>query len=167
MIDKLTVERIKFLHPKVRDEVMKVYLEEIVPALAGRAICRFAYTLRTDEEQSVLYAQGRSKLYDAKGKRLGIVTNAKAGQSTHNYGLAFDIVLLLNNAKQASWDVKTDFDGDGKADWLEVVEIFKRHGWTWGGDWKFKDMPHFEKTFGMTWQQLSKLKKDKNGYVIF
>lgn len=167
MIDKLTVERIKFLHPKVRDEVMKVYLEEIVPALAGKAICRFAYTLRTDEEQSALYAQGRSKLYDTKGKRLGIVTNAKAGQSTHNYGLAFDIVLLLNNAKQASWDVKTDFDGDGKADWLEVVEIFKRHGWTWGGDWKFKDMPHFEKTFGMTWQQLSKLKKDKNGYVIF
>ena len=167
MVDKITVERIKLLHPKVRDEVMKVYLEEIVPVLDGKAICRFAYTLRTDAEQNALYAQGRSKLYDAKGKRLGIVTNAKAGQSTHNYGLAFDIVLLLNNAKQASWDVKTDFDGDGKADWLEVVEIFKHHGWTLGGDWKFKDMPHFEKTFGMTWQQLSKLKKDKNGYVIF
>jgi peptidoglycan L-alanyl-D-glutamate endopeptidase CwlK len=38
---------------------------------------------------------------------------------------------------------------------MEVVNILKSHGWTWGGDWKsFKDAPHFEKTFGHTWKTL-------------
>jgi peptidoglycan L-alanyl-D-glutamate endopeptidase CwlK len=108
--------------------------------------CRFAYTLRTIKEQNDLYALGRTKLFDANGKRLGIVTNAKGGQSYHNYGLAFDIVLLTKNG--ASWDIITDFDGDGISDWKEIVNIFKKHGYVWGGDWKFKDAPHFEKSFG-------------------
>lgn len=32
--------------------------------------------------------------------------------------------------------MKKDFDGDGKADWMEVVAVFKKYGWEWGGDWK-------------------------------
>lgn len=27
----------------------------------------------------------------------------------------------------------------------KVVEIFKRHGWRWGGDWNVKDYQHFDK----------------------
>jgi peptidoglycan L-alanyl-D-glutamate endopeptidase CwlK len=50
-------------------------------------------------------------------------------------------VLLVDKDKNgtyetASWDIKTDFDGDGKADWMEIVAIFKRYGFEWGGDWK-------------------------------
>jgi peptidoglycan LD-endopeptidase CwlK len=150
-MDKITLQRIQILHPAVREEVMKMY-EEICEALSGRAICRFAYTLRTIEEQNELYAQGRTK----PGK---IVTNAKGGQSFHNYGLAFDIVLLVDKDKNgsfesASWETNVDFDGDGKADWQEVVQIAKSYGWTWGGDWKFTDKPHFEKTFGYSVKQL-------------
>lgn len=153
MEDKVTLDRIKLLHPSLRNEVEHIYKSQIVPALAGRAICRFAYTLRTVAEQDALYALGRTKLFDAKGKRQGIVTKAKGGQSMHNYGLALDIVLIVDN-KTASWETNIDFDKDGRADWMEVVNILKSNGWEWGGDWKFKDAPHFQKSFGKTWRQL-------------
>ena len=167
MKDQKTLERIQLLHPKLRDEAVELY-DEIVASLTGSAICRFAYTLRTFAEQDALYAQGRSK----PGK---VVTNAKGGQSYHNYGLAIDIVLILDKDKNgtfetASWDLKTDFDGDKKADWMEVVQIFKRYGFEWGGDWKFVDAPHFQKTFGKSIYELRALhtagKVDKNGFVL-
>lgn len=160
-MDKITIERIKLLHPKLRDEVMNIYAE-ICEALSGRAICRFAYTLRTFAEQDAIYAQGRTKA----GK---IVSNAKGGLSMHNYGLAVDIVLIVDG-KEASWDVKKDFDGDGKADWQEIVTIFKQYGWEWGGDWKFVDAPHFQKTLGHNVRELLALynakKVDANNYVL-
>lgn len=167
MKDQKTLERIQLLHPKLRDEAVELY-DEIVASLTGSAICRFAYTLRTFAEQDALFAQGRSK----PGK---VVTNAKGGQSYHNYGLAIDIVLILDKDKNgtfetASWDLKTDFDGDKKADWMEVVQIFKRYGFEWGGDWKFVDAPHFQKTFGKSIYELRALhtagKVDKNGFVL-
>lgn len=167
MKDQKTIERIQLLHPKLRDEALEMY-DEIVEALTGSAACRFAYTLRTFAEQDVLYAQGRSK----PGK---VVTNAKGGQSYHNYGLAIDIVLLVDKDKNgsfetASWDVKTDFDKDAKADWMEVVQIFKRYGYEWGGEWKFKDDPHFQKSLGKSIYELRALhtagKVDKNGFVL-
>ena len=167
MEDKITLDRIQQLHPKVRAEVEHLYRAQIVPALSGKAICRFAYTMRTFAEQDALFALGRTKLFDANGKRQGIVTKAKGGQSIHNYGLALDIVLLVdrdNNGtfESASWEEVKDFDGDGRADWREIVDIFKRNGWQWGGDWRFKDSPHFQKDFGYTWQQLLKLHNNKN-----
>jgi peptidoglycan L-alanyl-D-glutamate endopeptidase CwlK len=167
MKDQKTLERIQLLHPKLRDEALELY-DEIVASLTGSAICRFAYTLRTFAEQDALFAQGRSK----PGKR---VTNAKGGQSYHNYGLAIDIVLLVDKDKNgtfetAAWDLKTDFDGDKKADWMEVVQIFKRYGFEWGGDWKFVDAPHFQKSFGKSIYELRALhtagKVDKNGFVL-
>lgn len=145
-MDKITLERIQLMHPAVREEVTRMY-GKICEALTGRAICRFTHTLRTFDEQGELYAQGRSK----HGK---IVTNAKPGQSYHNYGLAFDIALIIDG-KTASWDMVKDFDGDKVSDWMEVVNICKSHGWKWGGDFKsFKDYPHFEKTFGLNWPEL-------------
>lgn len=158
-MDKVTLERIETAHPKIREELKQIYTE-ICQALQGRAICRFAYVIRTFDEQKALYAQGRTKMFDANGKRLGIVTNAAAGWSLHNYGLAADIVLLVdadNNGtfESASWDTVKDFDKDNKADWMEIVSIFKRYGWTWGGDFKsIKDKPHFEKPLGYTIKQL-------------
>jgi peptidoglycan L-alanyl-D-glutamate endopeptidase CwlK len=166
--DKITLERINGSHPKVRDELNKMYLE-ILGALSGKAICRFAYVTRTFKEQAALYAQGRT----APGK---IVTNAPAGLSIHNYSLAFDIVLLIDKDgngtyETASWDTIKDFDSDGLSDWMEIVVIAKKYGWNWGGDWSgFKDMPHFEKTFGYKPSDLLVLynakKVDAQGYVI-
>lgn len=166
-MDKITLNRIELLHPKLRAEARSIYAE-ICQRLTGRAICRFAYTLRSFKEQDELYAIGRT----TPGK---IVTNAKGGQSYHNFGLALDIVLLKDTDKNgtfdtASWESNVDFDGDGKADWLEIVEIFKKNGWDWGGEWRFNDPPHFQKTFGLSISTLlarySTGKKDKEGYVV-
>jgi len=165
-MDKITLERIDCLHPRLRAEAREIYAE-ICAALTGRAICRFVFTLRTIAEQNALYAQGRTK----PGKR---VTNARGGLSFHNYGLAIDIVLIHDtdgdgDFDRAVWDVKTDFDGDKKSDWMEVVAIFKQWGWEWGGDWKFHDAPHFQKTFGHSVRSLlslyEKKKIDADGYV--
>lgn len=158
-MDQITLQRINILHPVLRNEVEHIYKAQIIPALSGKAICRFAYTLRTFAEQNALYAQGRTRLFDSKGNRLGIVTNAKGGQSFHNYGLALDIVLIKDTNNdgsfdKATWETNIDFDKDGKADWMEVVNIFKNNGWEWGGDWKFKDKPHFQKVFDYSWKTL-------------
>ncbi len=148
-MDKPTLDRIQLLHPKLREEAMQIYLE-ICDALKGKAMCRFTYTLRTFAEQDALF--------NAKPQ----VTKARGGQSYHNYGAAIDIVLIVDKDgdgkfETASWDVKSDFDGDGKSDWMEVVAIFKRYGWEWGGDWKFYDAPHFQKTLGYSIVQLQAL----------
>ncbi|KPE51664.1 M15 family metallopeptidase [Chryseobacterium indologenes] len=166
-MDKVTSERISMLHPEVREEVRKI-IRECDKALTGRAKVRITQGLRSMEEQERLYAIGRI----TSGKK---VTNAKAGQSIHNYGLAVDICLMIDG-KTASWDTAKDWDNDKVADWYECVKIFARHGWDWGGNWKtFKDLPHFEKKNIQTqkglvktsWRTLSKMAKDQQQYVIF
>lgn len=163
--DKITLDRIQLMHPDLRNEVALMY-DAISNALTGKAICRFAYTLRTYKEQNDLFALGRTAVNPngktAKNPMGSKVTNAKGGQSYHNFGLAFDVVLL-KDAKgtgkfdTASWETNVDFDGDGKADWQEIVTIAKQHGWEWGGDWKFTDMPHFQKTLGRAVTELDKM----------
>lgn len=159
-MDAITLQRIQLLHPKVRGEALKAYTHAN-NLLLGKAVrLRFAYTYRSAHEQDTLYAQGRTHLFDAQGRRLGIVTNARGGLSVHNYGLAFDIVLLLDKDgngtfEAASWDVLADHDRDGRADWQEVTRLFCSLGWAWGGNWKhFPDYPHFEKTFGLGVKEL-------------
>ena len=159
--DKLTLKNIQTAHPKVKEDLGQVYAE-IVAKVFGRAHCRFIYVLRTMDEQAALYAQGRT----TPGS---IVTKALAGLSTHNYGMACDTVLILDG-KTASWDTKTDFNGDGKPTWHVIVEIFKAHGWEWGGDWaSFPDLPHFQKTLGHKPSDLLAMYKagnvDAQGYV--
>lgn len=157
-MDKITLERIETAHPLLRDELEQIY-KEICSALKGKAICRFSHVLRTFKEQDELF------------RKRPRVTKAKAGQSYHNYGLAVDIVLIVkeNGKIKAVWDTVKDFDGDGTSDWMEIVAIFKKYGWSWGGEWNFKDNPHFEKRLGYTWQELYELhlegKVDSAGYV--
>lgn len=143
-----TLERIELLHPNLRSEARHIY-EDICEALTGKAECIFTHTYRSNEEQNQLYAKGRT----IAGK---IVTNSRGSQSYHNYGLAIDICFIIDG--KVSYDTKKDFDGDGLADWMEVVRIFKSYGWEWGGDWKFLDLPHFQKTFGFSIKTLQKTK---------
>jgi peptidoglycan LD-endopeptidase CwlK len=104
---------------------------------------------RSIEAQNNLHGQGRTKPGN-------IVTYAEGGESYHNYGLAIDFALLLENG-DVVWDTKRDGNGNGKADWLEVADIGKELGFSWGGDWRrFKDYPHLEMNFGLS---ISKLQK--------
>jgi peptidoglycan L-alanyl-D-glutamate endopeptidase CwlK len=82
---------------------------------------------RTYEEQDALYAQGRTR-------QGNIVTNARAGHSNHNFGIAFDIGV---------------FDG---GNYIEESPKYKAVGLLgmdlgleWGGNWKtIQDEPHFQ-----------------------
>lgn len=95
-------------------------------------------TLRDFEAQDALYAQGRT----TPGK---VVTNAKAGQSWHNWGLAFDVVPLRNG--KPVWGT-TGVDG---ALWAKVGEIGESVGLEWAGRWKrFREMAHFQDSGGLT-----------------
>ena len=152
-MDKITQQRITQLHPAIRLEVTNI-INECNKSLTGRSQIRISQGLRTFAEQDALFKQ-RPK-----------VTNAKGGQSVHNYGFAVDIVLIIDG-KTASWDVNKDWDNDKVADWDECVKIFAKYGWSWGGNWSsFKDMPHFEKIGYNNWRILSTKKRDKENYVI-
>ncbi|MDM5452212.1 peptidoglycan-binding protein [Peribacillus simplex] len=110
---------------------------------------------RSLEEQANLYGQGR--VYSYKGKNYSnlakpIVTNAKPGQSYHNFGLAIDFFIVSDDGKKAIWTVNSK--------WKRVAAIGKELGFIWGGDWtSFKDYPHLEMTGGLSYKQLQAGKK--------
>lgn len=101
---------------------------------------------RSIEEQNKLYEKGRTTEGD-------IVTTVKGGDSYHNYGLAIDFALL-NSEGNAVWDTMRDSNGNHRSDWMEVVSIAKMLGFTWGGDWEFKDYPHLQMDFGLSMRDL-------------
>ncbi|KRE49375.1 hypothetical protein ASG81_05270 [Paenibacillus sp. Soil522] len=116
---------------------------------AGKAGITILITdgFRSNEEQDAIYAKGRT----SEGK---IVTQVQGGQSYHNYGLAIDFALRTKKG-EVVWDMKYDGNKNGQADWMEVVAIAKRLGFTWGGDWKnFPDYPHLQIDFGYSIRQL-------------
>lgn len=157
-MDSVSIKRITTLHPKIISEIGDILVE---CEKAGVGI-RITSAFRTAKEQNDLYAIGRT----LPGK---IVTNAKAWQSFHNYGLAVDICLYHKDGS-ISYSLNEDLDQDGILDWMEVVKIFKAHGFEWAGDWiTFKETPHFQKSFGYTWEKLSALvtnkKVDSKGFV--
>jgi len=85
---------------------------------------------RSLAEQDALYAQGRS----APGK---IVTNARAGQSWHNFGLAIDLVDLGPND---SYD-ESDWEATDYKAWPKLGLGL---GLAWGSMWTHPDLPHCE-----------------------
>ncbi len=108
-------------------------------------------TFRTHTDQEALYAQGRTK----PGK---IVTNARAGQSSHNYmvagrpaSLAVDIVPMRNG--KPVWGLSGNGIDDNPADdekddlelWQRVRKHFEAAGLKSASRWvSFKEWPHFE-----------------------
>lgn len=99
---------------------------------AGLSILIYC-TLRSNAEQDALYAIGRTK----PGS---IVTNAKAGQSSHNPGKdgkarAFDAVPLLHGKPQWN-DTKT---------YLKMGQIAESVGLKWAGRWqgRLRETAHF------------------------
>ena len=179
MSDLISLERIETAHPLYRGILKKLYIGAN-NKLGKNVRLRLAYVTRTNAFQNHLYALGRTEVNPdgkSKNKPLGnIVTNAKGGKSIHNYGLAFDIVLLIDKNgdgvfESASWDTLKDFDGDKLSDWMEVTNYLKENGVEWGGDWNsFIDKPHFQfkKPNGQSykWRELITLPKDKDGFPI-
>lgn len=137
-MDQRSLSNLKTLHPKFRQSAIQAWTEAQA-AMPENVQIIVVKGLRTFAESDVIYAQGRT----APGE---IVTKAKAGQSYHNYGLAFDFAMIT----------------DGKDDetvgpnWLKVVSIMESAGMTWGGNFPegFHDNPHFENQYGYGWRDL-------------
>lgn len=141
----LNSQRLARVHPRLAELGLRMI---DLCAQSGVAVL-ITQGLRTWQEQDDLYAQGRSK----PGK---IVTNAKGGQSWHNFGLAFDIVVL-DSVGKAEWD--TAHPG-----WKEAAKIGKSLGLEWGGDWpSFKDLPHFQLVNGLTLAQCRRIYQQGQG----
>ena len=150
MEDKLTIDRINQAHPKIKEELLSLYLQ-CNNMLPKNVRLRFSYVFRSPEEQHALFLK-RPK-----------VTNADSWQSIHNYGLAFDIVLLYDKNGDGTFE-SASWDND--KNWQMVVAFFKSKGYEWGGDWKkFKDAPHFQKDFGFDWKTL-KQRIDKGITIV-
>lgn len=76
------------------------------------------YGIRTYAEQDALYAKGR----DADGNvidKAAVVTNAKGGESPHNWGMAIDVTLVKEG--KDDWDYATD------PDWQRLYAAIAAH----------------------------------------
>lgn len=135
--------RLSILHPApaIRQDAIDAYREAVSLTPAG-VHPLITETMRSFQKQNIMYAQGRT----ISG---AIVTNARGGESFHNYGMALDFVMLING--HSSYAVDENF--------MIVVNCFKKRGFTWGGDFpgKFTDHPHLQKTLSHTWKELLNL----------
>ncbi len=120
--DPLPEGKLAQVHPKLAE------LAERIITLAKDDNFTIIVTqgLRTFAEQDMLYAQGRTRKGD-------VVTNAKGGQSNHNYGLAVDFGFIING--KISWD---DHLYEHIGGWATQVNL------AWGGNWHHRDLPHVE-----------------------
>lgn len=143
------------------DLIYPPFLEKILDVIAAcrdrGAIYVATHGFRTYGEQMELWSQGRTK----PGK---IVTNAKGGQSAHNFGLAIDFVrdMSPNPGVQPGW-LKGDYgvlaeeaekaglhSGKAYKDWPHVA---------WPGYVSAKDLAELDKAFKATaGDSLTKLK---------
>lgn len=112
------------LAPKFRAQVMAAIAE-----CQKNGIDAFVFEgYRSPELQALYYARGRTIIPPTKP-----VTNAISNlHSWHGYGLAVDVI-----SKQQYWNAPESW-------FVAVANIFKEHGCRWGGEWKMKDLPHFQ-----------------------
>jgi peptidoglycan L-alanyl-D-glutamate endopeptidase CwlK len=100
---------------------------------------------RTYAEQDLLYRKGRF------GNPPPKVTNARGGQSNHNFGIAWD-VGIFKNGKYLTGDTKSE-----AAIYKKLASIAKTADLEWGGDWtSIVDMPHYQLKLDLTLTQVRK-----------
>ena len=118
--------RLESLEPVFREKIIE--LLHLTEQATGRS-WSLSDGRRTIAQQNALYAQGRTK----PGR---VVTNAKGGQSAHNFGLAADL-----------WPMKgKDFDWTAnQALFKTMADIARSMGLTPGYYFKsIHDAPHIE-----------------------
>jgi len=115
---------------------VKKRAEKFVSLCLGKGIdVIVTSTYRDSESQAALYAQGRT----APGR---IVTNARPGDSYHNWRCAFDVVPLRNG--KAVWDEADPL-------WDQIGAVGLACDLDWAGNWHtFREFPHFQYTGGLT-----------------
>jgi peptidoglycan L-alanyl-D-glutamate endopeptidase CwlK len=124
-VNPASEKRLKKLHPALVTAIRKVEQH-----LASRGITiEVVQGLRSFEEQNVLFAKGRT----APGE---IVTQARGGESNHNYGLAADLCPFEDGKPNWKAPIET---------WVTIGRAAEANGLKWGGSWKkFVDKPHVQ-----------------------
>lgn len=142
-MDYFTRVDLSKLYPKFRDQIIQLQLN----CLALGSEYYGTSGLRDFNEQAELYALGRTKRnvdWQQKPPMGGIVTNAKPGQSLHNYGIACDFALDKDTVRaglQPDWEPHAYLVLGEESQKVHLVE--------WGGSWSnFKDYPHVQVNIG-------------------
>lgn len=126
-------------------------------------------TLRSEEEQTAFYAQGRDPVNEVNklrslanlspitDKENKVITKAKTvWDSFHAYGRAFDVAILNKDGK-VDWSEEADWNNSGLSDWVELGKIGESIGLEWGGNFSsLRDLPHFQLREGKTILDLKK-----------
>jgi peptidoglycan L-alanyl-D-glutamate endopeptidase CwlK len=141
VIDPRSQKNLDSLLPQVRPVFVRL-LTRLQEHFATKGVIpKYISGTRTYAEQEALYAKGRT----APGPK---VTNAAAGFSNHNFGLALDIGLFLPDGRYLE---DTPF-------YKEIGPVVARFpALEWGGNWKFTDEPHVQYRTGKTTAQLRDL----------
>lgn len=124
------ISDVNALHPYFRDKVL-----ELIKICKAKGIeLAFVETYRTHAKQNE---------YKGMGKKY---TRSGGGKSKHQYGLAVDVVPIVNG--EAQWH--------DKALWLKIGVVGEKLGLRWGGRWRHPfDPGHFEWTGGLNSVALS------------
>ncbi len=127
-------------------------LEKLVEACLARGVAYYAISgFRSWPEQDALYAQGRDKAGKVIDKSK-VVTNAKGGQSNHNYTCATDFCAdadMKRAGLQPDWN---------KASYKVLAEEAEKLGLEAGYFWKFTDCPHIQLNLTKNGLSFDKLK---------
>lgn len=127
-----SAELMKRLDAKTIHPALWALAVKLVEACLARGVQYYAISgYRSVEEQNGLYAQGRTK----PG---AIVTNARGGQSAHNFGVAID---FCKDADVARAGLQPDWNADS---YKVLAEEAKKLGLEAGLYWQFKDAPHIQ-----------------------
>jgi peptidoglycan L-alanyl-D-glutamate endopeptidase CwlK len=130
-MDNVSEQRLSKIYPGLAAKLRK--MDEILSAEG--IVLRIVQGLRTYDEQAALYAQGRT----TPGQR---VTNASAGSSYHNYGLAVDVVPGMRGTQ--TWQPNWNPD---HPDFKRMIEVGKSLGLVSGADFHhLPDYDHFQLT---------------------
>ena len=132
-MDNLSEARLAVVHPLLAQRI-----RSMADLLAGENInIRVVQGLRTWQEQAALYDEGRDEDGNVVDKSK-VVTNAKAGTSWHNYGLAVDVAPFDGGIP--------DWNASHPA-WKRIVAVGESVGLILGSTWRtFPDWPHFQMT---------------------
>ena len=135
VLSENSLEKLNGVHPNVVN-----FIKELIKE--SQYDFKVTCGVRTAQEQNYEYQKGRSLLYDSNGNKL-----------SNGYGYAVDIAVLekekytdkktgeVREKTVAKWDYRYY-----KAiyDIAKTKGLIDKYGIVWGGNWKQKDLVHFQ-----------------------
>ena len=153
VLSENSLEKLNGVHPNVVN-----FIKELIKE--SEYDFKVPCGVRTAQEQNYEYQKGRTLLYDSNGNKLSKVSwcdgyklKSKHQMKADGYGYAVDIAVLgkgkytdkktgeVREKTVAKWDYKYY-----KAiyDIAKSKGLIDKYGIVWGGNWKQKDLVHFQ-----------------------